>query len=322
MNSEMDINLILKILTNAASDEEKVFFEKWMRESSGNREYYQKINELWELSNKQYDSLLFHEAAAKEKIRLRILEKQIRIRKVNTRFWISAAASLLILLGLVFSYYSLRYQNYLVYTSKNQIREITLPDSSKVWLNKHSSLRAPKEFTGHQRKVFLTGEGFFEVVHNVQKPFRVKAGRAVAEDLGTSFDVKLNEKNGDVSVIVHSGSVAFYKTFSWQREIILKPNQKGQYITSGHEVIQSKNRNRNYLSWKTGILTFYDTPLDEVCRQLSDYFGKPVRSEVDNTGLVLTGSFQNESLEDILKTIEFTLDVHASVSSKEIILRN
>ena len=216
----------------------------------------------------------------------------------------------------------MQHSDYIVYASKDKVRELTLPDSSRVWLNRYSSLKAPKNFSGSQRKVYLKGEAYFEVVHNEHKSFKVIAGRIVTKDLGTTFDVKMNEENGDVSVVVHSGSVAFYRAFSWQRNTILKPNQKGLYRTSGHEIIVSENRNQNYLSWKTGILTFYDTPLDEVCKQLSDYFGKPVRSEVDNTRLVLTGSFQNESLEDILKTIEFTLDIHTSVSSKEIILRN
>ena len=48
---------------------------------------------------------------------------------------------------------------------------VTLPDSSRVWLNSGSVLVYPSAFFGDRREVYLSGEGYFEVEGNREKPF-------------------------------------------------------------------------------------------------------------------------------------------------------
>lgn len=325
MKPGKEIDLIVKIITGKHTDREKIIFDEWLHQSEKNQEFFKKVKILWEKTNAQYDSLGIDEAAARENIRKKILHRHVVVRKVNTRFWIPAAASVLLLLALgLFAGYLIRnsQSNYIAYTSGLKIREIVLPDSSHVWLNENSTLKAPLKFTGNQRKVFLSGEAYFEVRHNDVKSFKVMAGKMVIKDLGTAFDVKMNVTNGDVSVVVHSGRVAFYRSFSLFEKAILKPDQKGQYLSSGGKVNVSVNRNMNYLSWKTGVLTFYNAPLDKVCRELSDHYRKTVISEIRDSSLVLTGSFQDETLDEVLKTIELTLNIKIDQTQKEIIIRN
>jgi ferric-dicitrate binding protein FerR (iron transport regulator) len=66
------------------------------------------------------------------------------------------------------------------------------------------------------------------------------------------------------------------------------------------------------MAWKTGILTFSDTPLEDVCRELGRYYKITIKVSDSISEESITGSFNNERFDDILKTIELTLNVKAS----------
>jgi transmembrane sensor len=313
---EKYVDLLIKVLTNNANAEEKRLFNAWLDESEQNRLYYQQSSVIWERIASVHDKTVFNETAAKEKIRLKIQQMKPGARIITKRSVISVAASIVLLIGFATAllYFSKPGgHNYLAYTSSDKIREIVLPDSSHVWLNLNSTLYASKTFSSSQRKVILEGEAYFEVKHDESKPFKVKAGNTIIKVLGTSFDVKTEKENNNVSVVVNSGKVAFYKTNSLHDNYILTQGTKGQFIASDLKIIVSGNKNQNYLSWKTGILSFYDTPLSEVCSILGDHYDKKIIANSIDSELVLTGSFKNEELAEIVKTIELTLDVELTV---------
>jgi ferric-dicitrate binding protein FerR (iron transport regulator) len=287
--------------------------------------YFDKVRILWERSKHTYNHAKFDEAVAKEKIRLRISGKETRARVFRKRTLISAAASIILLLGLGISYlyFSGSGDNRLVaYNSGDRIQEIILPDSSHIWLNENSTLYAPKKFSFNSRKVKLEGEAYFEITRDESKPFKVKAGNTIIKVLGTSFDVKKEKETGNIHVVVSSGKVAFYRAYSLDNDIVLTPGTKGIYHASNGEIIASGNTNQNYLSWKTGRLSFYDTPLNEVCEILSEYYKTSITTNLNDSGLVLTGTFENEDLEQILKTIELTFDVEFTTNNNTILIHD
>jgi transmembrane sensor len=63
-------------------------------------------------------------------------------------------------------------------TPKGGQYHVVLADGTGVWLNAASSIKYPTTFSGNERKVEITGEAYFEVVHNAAKPFRVVTGGA------------------------------------------------------------------------------------------------------------------------------------------------
>jgi len=323
MIAETNTELIVKSLTGSLSKKEEDIFQAWLRESERNRIHYQKIRILWERTNESYNSTEFDEAAAKNKIRSEILRMQSKTRILKTRFRISAAASVLLLLGfglVLFRILDPDTKNFIVYTSDHNVREILLPDSSLVWLNENSVLRTPEVFSGIKRQAVLDGEAYFQIAKDETRPFKIKAGNTVIKVLGTSFDINMERENGDVSIVVNSGRVSFNRVNSLQNNIILAPGTKGQYRASDHKITISTNSDQNYLSWKTGLLTFYDTPLAEVCTILSEHYKTKVKTTIEDKSLSLTGSFQDEALEDILKTIELTLDIRVSASEEEFLI--
>lgn len=321
MKSDKNINLLIKILTDSASIEDNNLFNTWLDEAESNRLYYQEIKILWDRTKETYNDTEYDEAAAKEKIRSRIQRLQPRASVLKKRYVISVAASIILLLSLSISAYFFfkpGTNNYLAYASNDQVLEIILPDSSHVWLNENSTLYAPAIFSHGQRKVTLEGEAYFEIARNESKPFKVRAGNTITEVLGTTFDIETEKGTNNVSVIVNSGKVAFYRVRSLHENYILTQGIKGRYLASDQKIMISDSKNQNYLSWKTGILTFYDTPLNEVCKILSEHYKRNIITDFSDSSLFLTGSFHNEILDDILNTIELTFDVEATVSEENI----
>jgi transmembrane sensor len=85
--------------------------------------------------------------------------------------------------------------------------QVELPDGSRVWLNAASALRFPTAFAGAQRRVWLTGQAYFEVAHNKRQPFRVEAGGTSVQVLGTHFDVMAYPDEPGVRTTLLEGSV-------------------------------------------------------------------------------------------------------------------
>ncbi|RUT68799.1 DUF4974 domain-containing protein [Flavobacterium cupreum] len=117
--------------------------------------------------------------------------------------------------------------------NSNKPQIITLSDGSSVLLQPNSKLSYPKIFTGNERKVYLSGEGFFEISKNPKKPFFVYANEIVTKVVGTSFRVKAYSDQPDVEVLVRTGKVKVKSNelvSSSDREVVLLPNQALRFL--------------------------------------------------------------------------------------------
>jgi hypothetical protein len=94
---------------------------------------------------------------------------------------------------------------YTLQNRKKNVLDTVLPDGTRVWLNENSSLTYPTAFAAGERKVELTGEAYFEVIHSATQPFKVKAGSELIEDLGTKFNVNAYAANGPVKITLIEG---------------------------------------------------------------------------------------------------------------------
>lgn len=100
-------------------------------------------------------------------------------------------------------------------TRRGQMATLDLVDGTRVVLSAESRLRIPADFgTANRlaaREVYLEGEGFFEVVHDGARPFRVHTRLGIAEELGTKFAVTTYPELGELRVAVESGEVAILR---------------------------------------------------------------------------------------------------------------
>ncbi len=279
-------------------------------------EFNDKNSIIWKRLDGVYNKTFFNKEDAKEKISSRIQRK----KRMLTIWRYSVAASIVLIIGLSFLFFNsdlVNHNKMQLFTSGNSVREINLPDGSTVWLNSNSSLSLPENFSSKHRKLFLKGEAFFEVHKDKNNSFRVFSGNSVTEVLGTSFNIISDSISGNTGLLVNSGKVAFYSKGDRKDRKILTPGEYAMFDSESNNITLLQNPNQNCISWKTGTLKFYNTPIDEVCKDLSKHFKKNITSDAINNDLKLTGTFYNDPLEDILTTIRITLDVEFNVDDNQ-----
>ncbi|MDB4916112.1 MAG: anti-FecI sigma factor, FecR [Gemmatimonadetes bacterium] len=207
-------------------------------------------------------------------------------------------------------------------TGRGQRDTLRLFDGTRVILGAQSTLRYPEALTGNSRDVYLTGEGYFEVVHDSQHPFRVHAEQATVEDLGTTFGVRAYAEEASVQVVVADGMVALGAAKSTLEDAtVLTRNQMGS-LANGNSVASVRRVNADaYLGWVGGRLVFDETPLTDVAVRLEQWFGIKVRiADTVHASNQLSASFTNESLSEVLAALAPALDVRIERTGNTVVI--
>jgi transmembrane sensor len=192
-----------------------------------------------------------------------------------------------------------------VSTAAGQRDTVALPDGSTVILAPASQLSVVA-FTGAERTVELSGEAFFTVVRDPDRPFRVRSGPARTEVLGTAFAVR-SRQPGSVIVAVREGVVSLAGSDT-ALAIRLGAGQVGRLVDTTPELLGSDSR--IWLSWLDGVLEFDGARLTDVAAELSRWFSAPVTladsSLADRT---VTGRFVTSSPDAALDALALTLGI-------------
>ena len=187
----------------------------------------------------------------------------------TTLFRIAAAALILLSLGTAAIYMNnsgLLSKKITVLAGMDQKNIlVSLPDGSKVYLNRNSLFSYKKNFGTHGRDVKLTGEAFFEITPDKSKPFIIDAGKAKVKVVGTTFNVITNNTNAAVEVFVKTGKVLVSDS-TGSNTIQLDPGFIG--TMNSKSSAKALNTNPNYLSWKTGYLDYNGQKLNTVFSDL------------------------------------------------------
>jgi transmembrane sensor len=183
---------------------------------------------------------------------------------------------------------------------------ILLPDGSVVKMNAGSKLEYPSQFSEDKRKVKLSGEAYFEVIHDASHPFVVELNGAEVEDLGTSFNISAYPGKEKIEVNVTSGSVRL-RELNINKDAVLVAGWNAKCIKGNGSIEVSKELSPNYLSWLTKEVTFHHTPLSTVFESLENiYHVKIGYSNPEIAGISYTANFEKFELEDIVNVIAKT----------------
>lgn len=149
--------------------------------------------------------------------------------------------------------------------------QLKLADGTKVWLNSLTQLRFPVTFAGEERKVYLTGEAYFEVARDSVHPFIVATDEGMEVKVyGTEFNVDTYRK-GTVKTTLVNGKVGI-RVSATGEEVRLSPNQMALF-TKATQSIQVENVDPyGAVAWKDGKFVFEDEPMDEIMERLSRWY--------------------------------------------------
>jgi len=230
--------------------------------------------------------------------------------------WITRAAAILLLPVLTFLFYTLsenkiesdKYANLTtdsleVIAPLGSRTVVQLSDGSEVHLNYGSKITYPHFFTGNTREVALSGEGFFKVAHNPEKPFIVKAGNLNIKAVGTTFNVLAYPGDDIIETTLVSGKVVLDRIEQNGKNKtigIMIPGQHVNYSMLTSAVSSTKGSVEKYISWTDGKLIFEDTPLLQVTERLSRMFNVDFEVKDDIKEYIYTVTFKDEHLFQIL----------------------
>jgi transmembrane sensor len=189
------------------------------------------------------------------------------------------------------------------------------------------------------RNVKLTGEAYFDVVHNAEKPFVIHTTAMDIKVLGTEFNVKSYPDESTTEASLIRGSIEVTLKDRRAEKIVMKPNEKlivsneqenkvktiipakkslnhsDPIISLGHLNYFSLDSTILETSWVNNRLIFEDESFEQVATKMSRWYGVSFEfGDADIQKLRFTGNFKNESIEDALKAMQITADFSFRIS--------
>ncbi|WP_165813793.1 FecR domain-containing protein [Terrimonas sp.] len=192
----------------------------------------------------------------------------------------------------------------------SKVIDLKLSDGSHVWLNVGSSISYPVAFSGKERKVTITGEAYFEVVHNESIPFKVSKGGTVITVLGTHFNVNAYEDEAFIKVSLLEGSIK-----------VMKDQQESPVMHAGQQAIVTsdiKIRNNiamdEVMAWRNGIFKFNKTDIQSMMRQAERWYNIQVAYPKGIPPEIFTGEISRDvNLSEFVKILRYS-DVRTNIS--------
>jgi len=199
--------------------------------------------------------------------------------------------------------------------------QLVLPDGSRVWLNAASSLTYPTAFSGRERSVKISGEAYFEIARDEQRPFKVNIDNETGiQVLGTRFNVHAYPEEAAIKTTLLEGAV---RMISGKQQALLAPGQAAQTLRGvNQQPIQIINNTdlEKALAWKNGLFDFEDTRLEEVMRQLARWYDIEIVYESGIPPIVFGGKISRDMmLSDLLKVLDDS-EVHFRTEGRRLIV--
>lgn len=194
---------------------------------------------------------------------------------------------------------------------------LILSDGSVVYLNSASRLKYPVVFAGSERRVYLEGEGYFEVESDPGHPFRVEIGNTVVEAVGTAFNVNAYPEKAGVEATLVKGKV---NVREGEQNVVLSPGQQAH--CTGRSIEVREVDCREFVSWKDGKFIFNRMSLEHIMMQMERWYGLTVFFRNDALKqYTFTGMIDKHLLpEETFRVIEKTVKVHFNLKGGTVVI--
>ena len=307
---------MMKFITNRCSNEELRTVQQWIDESEDNARQLFELERIAMLAESlktdkhQYDRVWnsINDKISEDKLR------HNRLRRIRILRWSAAAAVFIgILLGSIFILRQPKVEM-IELTADNGTMTITLPDSTKVWLNRYASITYPKTFADDRRIVSISGEAYFEVTHDTSRPFTVDGKWLNVTVLGTKFNFNSSEdKENTVSLLEGKIEVTPGKN---KDGVVLSPGQKVQFNPQNGRMSISQVNTALDAVWHNRLIRFHNATIAEIAADLEELYSVEItiRNSVDNSrtysGSTVYYQSVDSTLEALSETIPFDFSYH------------
>ena len=331
MNSSRFDILTALVLSGEASEEDMIEHAALLRASREKRVVFEKIARMWNVGLMANENVCYKK---KEDLWRRYqLERGSRRKNMQRSplFKVAVAVVLLVAVGLILNrFHRSDIKQEAIAGAKEIIKETKsgeklktmLPDGTMVYLNAGSQLIYPSFFDDSSRVVKLMGEGYFEIAKDKARPFTVKTASMDITALGTAFCVNVSESNQLDHVALVSGTVLITNTNNEQIKI-----DSGYTVRLSREDYKFSKFDINYLtevSWKDGTLHFDNSSFNEIVQTLELNYGVRFIKDkpLDKISDTYTGTFKNESLDNVLKVLSFSMNFNYTINGKSVLINS
>ncbi|CAD5279188.1 MULTISPECIES: FecR family protein [unclassified Imperialibacter] len=200
--------------------------------------------------------------------------------------------------------------------------KVVLSDGTSVHLNSGTIFKFPVNFIqGEERKVFLTGEAYFEVAKDPEHPFLVNTSGMDVRVLGTHFNVSSYEGSVAHAVLIE-GSVAVQEKDGGNivgTEKVIVPGQKASLVSGKFEVQEVDVE--DYVGWMRNVLIFNDEPFSEIVKKIERRYNVEIKNEYKELAPVrFNGKFDDETVIDLLETFRASAGFDYHISDNKVII--
>lgn len=318
----MSDEIFNKILSNTATETEKVDFFRLLESDNEKREEYLRYKNLYavsSLNDKAYQKV-------REESFSKFWGKTSANRPQNlTIFWAKYAAIFILAssLGFLANYLltntkTIIADNHIEYSSeKGSVSTIKLNDGSSIWLSSGTKLVIDKNKNG-ETVAKLNGEAYFDLVPNPERKFVVDLGLFKIKDIGTTFNVRAYESEKLVSTTLVNGRVDLIKE-TGESFLTVKPGDYAQYDKNNSEVTVGQKDPSLITAWKDGKFVFIDQPLSEICKELERWYNIEIQIEDPSLANTRYNTIvkRTTTVEMVLSALSITDQINYKITDKK-----
>lgn len=330
--------------SDAWSERDEEELARWLQASTGNRVAFIRLDAGWKQANRLkalgagvapgvvpprgqwrfspfFDSAPAAVAAVIKEPKEDVPESgRRRLRATVVVPWAAAASLLLAALLVIWNsdfFAGSRYS-----TPVGGLASVPMPDGSHVTLNTDSEIHVA--VTEAERRIVLDrGEAFFDVAKDPKRPFVVIVGAQRVTAVGTKFSVrKAEDGSGKLRVVVTEGRVRV-EAAGADAPVEVAAGGIARSV-AGSALVQEKSvvAVEEYLSWRSGFLTFRETALVDAVAEFNRYNSrKIVIDDAVVAGIPIGGTFRSTNLDAFIRLLEDGFPIRAQQRDDNIVLQ-
>lgn len=310
----IDENILIKYLDGVQTESEQAGVEAWLAESPENEKVLEQLYFTLQVTDRLHVMQSVDPEMALVRFKSKVRKQNKKVRLYRSLSLLQKVAAVLFIPVLIMSAYMFmqlgneRVRMVEVRTNPGVVSRFELPDGTKVWLNAGSTLNYPQKFWAENRQVELTGQGYFEVIKNPEKPFIVKVDPAYSvEVLGTTFNVSAYRDDETIGTTLVEGSVKVNISQKNGKVIsqLLKPDERAEFMKSTCKLNISSVNTDYDTAWINGEIIFRNHSMRQVLKMLGRHYNVKFDVKDDEVlNSIITARFKDEQLPQVMEYLK------------------
>lgn len=325
--SNLSEDIINKYLTGQCSEEELIEVNTWMKESKENTRQLFRMEEVYHLGKFNQYADEQRMTRAEKQLYKKLDEKKGKQNKIlRIHRWMryaAAIAAVLVIGGAGYWFYQdgTELQTMITVANEGIVKEVVLPDGTKVWLNNSAILKYPREFSEKERNVHLEGEAYFEVTKDHHKPFNVQSDAMRVRVLGTTFNFKCDKRYQIAEATLIEGEIEV-KGNKEEGQIILSPGQRAELNKNNGRLTVKQVDAQMDAVWHNNLIPFQKADIFTITKALERFYDvKIILSPDIQADKTYSGVLKRKAdIESVLKSLQNSIPMDYKIVGSNIFL--